>query len=77
MMLKIKFINRLQNNSSQKFLFFFLSLVLQTKIFQTNKVRERKNRRVKLNLQHLTQQKQQRREDTYINKKENSQQKHY
>ena len=46
MMLKIKFINRLQNNSSQKFLFFFLSLVLQTKIFQTNKVRERKNRRV-------------------------------
>ena len=77
MMLKIKFINRLQNNSSQKFLFFFLSLVLQTKIFQTNKVRERKNRRVKLNLQHLTQQKQQRREDTYINKKDNSQQKHY
>ena len=72
MMLKIKFINRLQNNSS--FSFFFL-LVLQAKIFQTNKVREKES--TSKNLQHLTQQKQPRREDTFINKKENSQQKHY
>ncbi len=74
MMLKIKFINRLQNNSSFS---FFFRLSYKPKSFKQQTKYERKNRRVKLNLQHLTQQKQQRREDTYINKKENSQQKHY
>ena len=74
MMLKIKFINRLQNNSSFS---FFFRLSSKPKSFKQTKYERKKESTSKINLQHLTQQKQQRREDTYINKKENSQQKHY